>query len=230
MQDIRLDRQADQVLLNQRMTAHHQRLEQVRRVVRHDLEIISNLEGLTAGTSLANLSHNRTLGSCTREDPVRSGILQISLTELRRCKAICACSCHQHRHYRSPGFLDFILGCLFLGYSGTPYASQKCDVKTCQKIPVAMASLKYVFPFWLLERTMYMTILLSQTKGLELIIRCVHVRPIDSGIFQANMNTSGTSEILKSMLKRGEASALDVENAGRSGLWVSFLAKSRHAI
>ena len=230
MEDLRLSRVEDRDLLNHAMSAHGHLLKLVRQGIRQDSDIACPLNSPLMETSHMSRLQQNTFNFRSMDIAARSTVLQVSVTRLRRCERLCICSCHHHGHYRSPPFLDSVVGCLFLGYSGSPCLSQKCDTEACRKLSAKMTFLKYVFPSWLLEQAVQMKFLLSKPKGPEVVIRCLKVRPITSSIFQMNMKGGDHVNIISNLLQKGKASVLDVDFHGKSGLWVTSPTSSRHVV
>ena len=64
--------------------------------------------------------------------PARSEGVRIRLNQYRsNCHSGCRCICHVSQKAATPGFMDRVLGQLFVGYSGLPILSSKCDKKNC---------------------------------------------------------------------------------------------------
>ena len=171
--------------------------------MKQDSRLTYPLEMSLVHTTPMSQAHNTTLNSDSLGGLPSSSMVQISVTRLQGCRSLCICSCHQRQHYRSPRFMDSVIGCLFLGYNGSPYSSQKCDTETCQKRSVKTALLKYVFPAWLLYRAVYLTVMLSQSKGPELVIRCAQVRPSASKFFQAMIQRIDKLDGITTMSRKG---------------------------
>ena len=47
------------------------------------------------------------------------------------CRPGCQCLCHSERKSQTSGYLDGVVGRLFLGYSGLPLLNSRCDSSTC---------------------------------------------------------------------------------------------------
>ena len=230
VENLRISREEDRDLLNRTMSAHAHLLALVRQGIRQDSEIACPLNSPLVETSHMSRLQQDAFNSHPMDNTARSTVLQLSVTRLRRCEPLCICSCHHHVHHRSPSLLDSVVGRLFLGYSGLPYLLQKCDTEACQKLPTKIAYLKYVFPSWLLEQALQMTVLLSKSRGPELVIRLVRVRPQSSSIFIMNMAEGDYVGLLSKLLQKGKASVLDVDSYGKSGLYVILPISSRYVL
>lgn len=62
------------------------------------------------------------------------------------CRTGCPCSCHGERTASSPSFMNRMLGYTFIGYSGLPLLSDKCDSDQCSKKQIPTANIEYWFP------------------------------------------------------------------------------------
>ena len=80
-----------------------------------------------------------------------------------------------------------------------------------------MITITYVFPLWVVQRTMVIKL---QGKGPELLLRVRRVRPNNATIFLALENND--LKAVKRLLAAGEASILDVNEDGQSLLHVSY--------
>lgn len=62
------------------------------------------------------------------------------------CRPNCTCTCHLEHTSNTSGYLDRILGRLFVGYSGLPLLNTRCDVEKCQRSQSPSVSAEYWFP------------------------------------------------------------------------------------
>lgn len=62
------------------------------------------------------------------------------------CGTNCPCSCHATQRSATPAILNGMLGRLFVGYSGLPMLSPKCDNKGCLRARAKQVSVEYWFP------------------------------------------------------------------------------------
>ena len=163
-----------------------------------------------------------TPGADTR---IFQSVFQLKLTKHQGCQAFCICSCHRQRLFRSPSILDCIFGSLFVGYIGFPGHSQICNIHACHKNTEKTASLRYIFPGWLLKRTLVTTLVFSKAKGPEMLLRYSRVRPQNCQFFDSMFQTHedvSHLDLVKGLLKGGEGSVLDVDEGGRSALHVGY--------
>ncbi|KAL8766550.1 MAG: hypothetical protein Q9209_006693 [Squamulea sp. 1 TL-2023] len=78
---------------------------------------------------------------------------------------LCLCRCHQVTTMASPGDWSRLLGRLFVGYTGLPVLSNRCDRKSCQHGQVqARVRVAYLFPFWFALRLFALTITKASTS------------------------------------------------------------------
>ena len=64
----------------------------------------------------------RTVGSLT---------MSLKLTQ-KSCELRCTCACHRGSRFKSPDFLNNVLGSLLVGYQASPWTAQTCDNAECR--------------------------------------------------------------------------------------------------
>ncbi|KAL8896422.1 MAG: hypothetical protein Q9192_003102 [Flavoplaca navasiana] len=78
---------------------------------------------------------------------------------------LCLCRCHHVTTMATPGDWSRVLGRLFVGYTGLPLPSKKCDRKSCQHGQVqTRIRVAYLFPFWFALRLFALTITRASTS------------------------------------------------------------------
>ncbi|KAL8912723.1 MAG: hypothetical protein Q9172_007453 [Xanthocarpia lactea] len=78
---------------------------------------------------------------------------------------LCLCQCHQVTTMASSGEWSRLLGRLFVGYTGLPLPTKKCDRKSCQHGQVqTRIRVAYLFPFWFALRLFALTITKASTS------------------------------------------------------------------
>ena len=142
-----------------------------------------------------------------------SATVNLQLARRRRCKFTCICSCHRKSFHKAPYFFRDILGSLFIGYTGVPIFSEPCNTKKCQAALGTNFQVLYVFPSWLLSWAICTTVAFTETKGPELVLRCLRIRPQGSQIFQSVLQGSLYT---MSLIVAGSGSVLDIDEDGRS--------------
>ncbi|KAI0896537.1 ankyrin [Annulohypoxylon nitens] len=82
------------------------------------------------------------------------------------CLTACRCSCHRLKRSQSPGWLGSLIGGLFLEYNTIPLLQPvKCDVITCKAKSPSSVRLYYMFPQWLLARSIEFAVSWSSLTG-----------------------------------------------------------------
>lgn len=71
--------------------------------------------------------------------------IAVRVNHYNSCRPGCLCICHVESRSSTPGFVDRVLGQVFIGYSGLPGLNTKCDVETCQKTQSPNMSFEYWF-------------------------------------------------------------------------------------
>ena len=136
-----------------------------------------------------------------------------------RCDSACKCICHRRSRFQSPRCLKEMLGSLFVGYQASPWSTQTCSNSDCRRRSKKLTYV-YAFPQWFLARILLVDMSYSLSKGPELILRLMRVRPSDTGIFRV-LNLTGISDEtvvthIKRLFDNGEISVLDVDLNGNT--------------
>ena len=108
-----------------------------------------------------------------------------------------------------------------VGYNAIPGLAQRCNDPSC-KGQSTNITYTYAFPDWFVSRVVYLNFKNEQSRGPELCLRVVRVRPSDAKIFLAVQDDREevALEHTKRLLLAGEASVLDVDPDGGSALSV----------
>lgn len=143
----------------------------------------------------------------------------------------CSLACHKRGRIRSPYYLNAAFGSLLVGYSARPWVSRTCDDTDCRDRSTKI-TYTYTFPQWFTNRMVSLRMAYDQSRGPELCLRVVKVRPHHVGFFRACMR--GTEEVairhIKVLLIDGESSVLDVDPDGQSALQVRSKLPSVHRL
>ena len=175
-----------------------------------------------SNTNLRNEDPSCCLPSKGFKEPAAT-LLQLHFQTLRRCTSSCCCSCHEQHQLQSPQALDRILGSLLIGYVGLPRlprSLRKGNTHDCEMCRGTVIHIRYTFPYWMLQRAIHTSISISHPRGPELLLRCFRVCSDQSPFFRAIF--LGDLELVKTLLRRREGSALDVDIFGFSALHVSI--------
>ena len=117
-----------------------------------------------------------------------------------------------------------MLGLLFVGYHGNARLFTKCDTDACFGPSKTGYHILYVFPRWVLNLAMFIQV---NMQGPEMLIRCLRVRPFaTTPVFQ--LLAQGQHNQVQRLLSIGQASVLDVSEAGKSLLQVSQNSRNYH--
>ena len=237
--DIRSQRLEDRILadtMNEAVIRHGRMLDIVGQEMRqyieqHDNNPIHpsmNLDRETSQNTLSgvNPDNSHLICSSSTASPTRfldtSAVPSNSIFHLikhQRCKRPCSCVCHRQGCLQSARWLENIVGSLFVGYAGLPLFFNRCNIKSCRRSSQTALCIRYVFPGWLMQRVIITKMDFSQNKGPELLLRVLRVRPNNAPIFDAMIRNN--IDIIRHLLRSGEASVLDVSSSGESPLHVS---------
>ena len=136
---------------------------------------------------------------------ISHGSLKVRLQTLQRrfCNPSCRCYCHKTQRIASPGFLERLVGKLFLGYAGLSSVFRSCTVLECRQDSSKLAKVTYRFPSWFWQRAINFEFSYTSSTGPELLLRLPYVRPAHSEWFIcARM---GDADGLKRLLHNGQA-------------------------
>ncbi|MCJ1402645.1 hypothetical protein MMC11_005865 [Xylographa trunciseda] len=136
----------------------------------------------------------------------------VSRTASDGCSPFCSCVCHARVQMRTPSILHYLVGSLFISYSGFPGMTSDCDERSCSRQMKATGQFSYYFPTWLLARAFMGNI----TPAPETLLRVVKVIPSRSSIFHHAM--LGNVDDIKKLFAKGLASPFDVAESGSSVL------------
>ena len=214
--------QLENLLLHRRQTAHH-------------LTDIQGKPGDSAEDSLKPLRTNEeSLAVSVRKSPGSyfgsnqvgpwSSIgIRADMGNISECSRSCNCSCHVRRSLQSPRLLDGFLGTLFIGYSGSPLLSHRCDQVSCRGRKNSSTSFIYQFPRWfLISRMIQLKAKVTALYGPEVSLRFNRV--VDGKALVFHYATTGDLSKMKELFLQGCASPNDVRfDSGWTPFHVSVL-------
>jgi hypothetical protein len=139
------------------LTGIDDRIARVEDMLRHQADHIRENQANQFGP-LVNRPVLRGASALPRKPPAprtrRSDGFSVRATPFSAtCRTGCACACHSQQRTASPRLLNRVLGQLFVGYTGLPYLSPKCDNQVCAKSRAAKVSIEYWFPWGVLSST-----------------------------------------------------------------------------
>jgi hypothetical protein len=147
-----------------------------------------------------------------------------------QCDSACDCTCHRRNRFRSPSFLNAVLGSLFVGYQASPWSAQECNSRVCQRRS-SRITYTYAFPQWLLNRVLFCNIAYSNSNGPELCLKVVRIRPDHENIFHRlispRVDEKGFLGRIEDLMNEGQASVLDVSASGWTVLHVRQSSRDR---
>lgn len=155
-----------------------------------------------------------------RQGFVRSETTTFDLT-LSSCDPSCICACHKRTRFRSPQFLNSIIGSLFLGYNASPLLGKRCNKDYCRGSSTDI-TYTYAIPRWFVDRVVEFKMSDNLPKGPELCIRLARMRPSTAAIFIAVTNDSDEEAVrqVERLFVTGGASVHDVDLNGSTALLV----------
>ncbi len=147
--------------------------------------------------------------------------VRAELRNLSECNRKCVCSCHLRRRLNTPRLLDGLLGTLFVGYSGSPIFSRKCDQVSCRGRKGSSTNVVYQFPRWfVVSRILELKAKVTAMYGPEVSLRFNRV--VDGKALVFHYATTGAVGKMKALFEQGLASPSDVRfDSGWTPLHVS---------
>ena len=139
------------------------------------------------------------------------------------CEGYCSCVCHASRRYKSPGLLNSLIGSLFIGYSGFPILSKKCDLATCADQTSRSVRASYTFPAWFVMKTLDFVAKSSSTSGLCFNLRLRNKISQGAGTNIISLARNGAIPTIRKLLEKGQASLTDTDSLGFSPFCVRGL-------
>ena len=145
-----------------------------------------------------------------------------------RCAGDCSCRCHMPTHHDlslgSPRALHGALGSLFVGYTGSPVSSSRCDVEKCSSGRRVRLAFRYAFPLWFLSYAICGFIEASATAPLTMgLVAYRRVELILSPDNFLHNVMNGQVDDVRRILRTNKESVLDVYCIdGRSTLTIAL--------
>ena len=134
----------------------------------------------------------------------------------------CTCICHTRALAKTPHSLDLFLGTLFVNYTGIPFLSPPCNVKTCVQRSSPSTTVLYLFPAWFLTRAVIIAMKLSRHDGPQLNLRVPRRVAGHSAIFI--YSSMGDVANVKGILNHRLGSPFDIDSdTGETALMVSSI-------
>ncbi|KAK3394956.1 ankyrin repeat-containing domain protein [Podospora didyma] len=205
--------------LSHKYSQVNQRLEQVEVLLQNQATQMHAAQAFQAGR-LYNTS-----APPARRRPVRpvsprsasriqagSDYIKMRLRQARTtCQAACRCSCHSALDEKTPAFMDGLLGQLFVGFTGWPMLSAKCDSAACTGQRTSSVSLEYWFPpgiCW--SQIVRLSLAYEANVGPSLQLNTLRRVPDSSQC--VSFALEGNIDGLKNLFNRGLASPRDVSS------------------
>ena len=127
------------------------------------------------------------------------------------CRSGCPCRCHRQKKSSTPAILDRVIGQLFVGYSGIPGLSPRCDDESCQISQTARIDLEYWFPldfFW----SQIVRLRVGYEPNIGPQFQLSTLRRVPDSAQSVEFAMGGNVDGLKDLFSRGQASPRDVSS------------------
>lgn len=195
---------------------------------------------------LATLNGNsmpsRQAGPTVQPAPSHNSPSSVVFFSLRLPGSYCAdgCRCKYHLparpdiSLRIPQLLRAAVGNLFLGYTGYPSSSTRCNVKSCSREKHVRFQVSYTFPLWLCLRYGVHALVGASTSGIFTFTLVARRRiPFDYGQIICEVSY-GTVETIAHMVREEKGCVYDVYDVydfdGRSSLRLALGTNNPQAI
>jgi hypothetical protein len=122
-------------------------------------------EKISSYTEEVSASHETGPGTSSTIEAVK-----VTVSVPNACSAWCPCSCHAKRKLEIAGrsVVDKVVGKMFLGYSGLPYISKRCDFGDCAHGQKTKLNVEYWFPWWFMAMNLKIGMQYSPNTGPEM--------------------------------------------------------------
>ena len=142
--------------------------------------------------------------------------LKVQQRAIAECRQNCLCQCHRRNQWRSHTIFNQIFGNLFIRYSRAPSIVLKCDLASYGRHQQSLTTAIYVFPQWLLQQVLSITLSYSRRDGIVASLRTFRPRR-NSDMLLVYVST-GEVDRVKALFDRGEASPFDIGESTHLGL------------
>ena len=137
-------------------------------------------------------------------------LLSIRRTRHVVCIPGCTCCCHHQSTWKGPQSLRTFLGLLFIGYTGLPLLSPKCDEEGCLEKSGPVIHMRYYFPAWFTAQAVEFFAQISKPEGLTQSLRVSQIVWGEAKIFR--LCRDGDVEGLKLLLTSRKCSPYVVDS------------------
>ena len=143
--------------------------------------------------------------------PKQEDAFAVRLNQYNSCGPGCSCICHVEQRSSTPSLMDRVLGQVFLGYTGLPGLTRKCNVDSCKKSQTPSMSLEYWFPLgFLWSQIVRLRLTYESNLGPSFEISTLRRVPDSAPCVAFALN--GDIDGLKDLFRRGMASPRDVSS------------------
>ena len=179
-------------------------------------ESSQEIESTTVKQRFKSPSRPPAQGTSTRGNGHVPDTFICQLSRRGHCFVDCACVCHQYNGFWSPNFLSLPLGLLFIGYNGNARIFEGCDTLDCRARSNKKLCMYYMFPQWMVNMVIFARVC---SQGPELLLRCLRMREYEVTLAFQSVHHCRL-DLVQSLIATGQTSILDVDQCGRSLLYV----------
>jgi hypothetical protein len=171
---------------------------------------------LLLGGQSEKISHTKWVSASHETGPGTSSTIEavkVTVSVPNTCSSWCPCSCHAKQKLEIAGrsMVDKVVGKMFLGYSGLPYISKRCDFGDCAHGQKTKFNVEYWFPWWFMAMNLKISMEYSPNTGPEMQLTTTRRVPDTAQAITYVM--TGDIEGLKYLFRNGLASVRDVSDS-----------------
>jgi len=118
------------------------------------------------------------VGDANDHLPGYGGAVCLATSVRRKCVGHCRCQCHRRNDLSTPQAFTRLFGQLCIRYASLPLIGESsCDYPPCQNHTKSSLQLNYLFPAWLLRRTLSVSTYWDFVSGISVHLSLPQVLP-----------------------------------------------------
>lgn len=187
------------------------RMEQQYQDLNDRLDTLGRLvrgEGLQDG----NPDETTNLPDDETTEPSNTETIRLLASHRIPCRQWCPCSCHEKRkaNIAMPGFMQNLLGKMFVGYAGLPVLNSPCNFRGCRDRQDLAVTLEYWFPWWFVSKNLRVNVKSMGNSNLQFQLSTI--RRVPDTAQSVTFALRGDIPGLQDLFAQGLASPKDVSD------------------
>ncbi|KAK0649310.1 ankyrin repeat-containing domain protein [Cercophora newfieldiana] len=148
--------------------------------------------------------------SCPMEP---NGAVCLQAVVRKKCVGYCRCRCHRASSFSTPEIFTNLFGRLCMRYGGLPWiGTSTCDDLSCNTNRGSSFQLDYIFPEWLLRRTLCVAAYWNSMSGISIHLNLPQALPDTHPVWEIILYNDLNR--LKKLLAKGEIRPTDTRVTG----------------